>query len=209
MCREADVELVLPGDLRREVVLYAMALYNLASGSGWSLAHARQNVSFAVPGTGDAGRLADALPAPLGGILKGLSDQTRRPMVVLSPAALTEGWMTAEATKHELGHIGDVRAGGLGWCAAFGAVPLARAATEAPCYGGSLALAVRLGGRDVDEEATRVRASLRHYGLDTNAMLLAERILDSHVAMAREPEGDPGGVVAEVIEALVMEGFQV
>lgn len=206
LCREADVELVLPGDLRRELMLHGLALAHATTGDGWDLAGARVGVSMAVPGLGDAARVASALPEPLGGVVTGLAGSARRPMVMLSPAALVTGEDAIEGTIHELGHIGDIRAGGLLWCVAYLALPVARAAGEAPCYGSSVALRVKLGGWSLADAIDAARRSLRAYGLDANAMTLAEGSLASHRATL-EAGGDPGGVIAMAVNALVAEGW--
>lgn len=206
LCNEADVELVLPGDLRRELVLHGLAVTHSVTGHGWDLASARAGVSAALPGLGDAARVASALPEPLGGVIQGLAASTRRPMVMLSPAALVTGEDAIETTVHELGHVGDIRAGGLAWCVAFLALPVARAAGETPCYGASLALRVRLGGWDLQDALVGVRRSLTKYGLDANAMTLAEGLLAQHRATL-EAGGDPGGVIAMAVNALVAEGW--
>lgn len=200
-----DVELVLPGDVRREVVLYAMAAAHGLSGTGWSLDYARQNVSVTLPGAGAGVDLLAAIPVA-GPILAKVAEGLRRPAIYLAPSVLGNGVTLLGTYQHERGHVGSIRVGNLGWCVAYGVVPEARAGAEAPCYGVSMAHQVRLGGTDVDKAEADALASLSHYGLDDAAMKLARALVKSNGETLRGG-GDPGDVVTETLSALRAAGW--
>ena len=204
LCDAADVDLVLPGDRRREAVLYALAAWHSLRGTGWDLATLRGRVCVAVPGLGAA---LDLLPPVVGVVLREIAGDLRRPMVMLAPAATTWGGVRLMGTvAHERGHIGSMRAGGPLWCLAYGLVPEVVAGAEAPCYGADLAHAVLLGGEDVSNELDHHMRALGTYGLDAPATELAHGILRSHAAGLRAG-ADPGGTVADSLAALAAEGW--
>lgn len=206
LCDRADVELVLPGDPRREAIVYGLAATHTLSGDGWDVDHARQHVSVTVPGAGLSLELIRQIPT-VGPIIADVAKGLKRPMIMLAPSALEgSGVRLLGITRHELGHVGQIRAGGLGWCLAYGVVPEARAGAEAPCYGADLAVGVRLGGEDIDTLEEACLRSLDNYGLDPQARTLAAGILRS-VAASLHRGSDPGGIVADVEVALRARGW--
>lgn len=201
----AGAALVLPGDWKREAVLYGLAAVHLLTGSGWSLEHARQNVSVTLPSLASAVSLLAAIPV-VGPLLAALCSDLERPTIYLSPAALADGVALLGTVQHELGHVGQTARGGLLWCLAYGVVPEVRAGAETPCYGCSCAHAVQLGGADVGESITGARESLRGYGLDATGTALSLVELTSIEASLREGV-DPTGTVEESLAALAAEGW--
>lgn len=193
----AGVDIVLPGDPRREAVLYGLAAANEITGSGWSLDHARQNVTLTLPGFGPAFDLLAAVPY-VGGIMAGIAAKQRRTTIYFSPAAMRTGLALTNTRKHEEGHVGQIKRGGLPWCIAYGLIGEVRAGAEAPCYGNGMAVDVMLGGRDVDAEAQGALASLASYGADEP---LYRGIIASNADMLRAGV-DPGGIVAETVAEL-------
>lgn len=205
LCDQADVELVLPGDWRREAVVYALAAVHGASGSGWDLAYAREHVSVTLPGAGVSLELLRQIPT-VGPILADLSKGLKRPMILLSPSALADGVRLLGIVLHELGHVGSLRAGGPLWCLAYGVVGEVRAGAEAPCYGCDLAVSVHLGGADVDEREQAFVGSLDHYGLGDDGLKLARGIVRSCAEGVRRGD-DLGGVVLDAELALRAVGW--
>lgn len=205
LCDQHDVELVLPGDWRREAVVYALAAVHCASGDGWDLEHAKEHVSVALPGAGVSLELLRQIPT-VGPILADLSKGLRRPMILLSPAAMRDGVVLLGTILHELGHIGSIRAGGPLWCLAYGVVGEVRAGAESPCYGCDLAVQVHLGEADVDEREAAFLRSLDHYGLGDEGMRLARGIVRSCAEGVRRGD-DLGGVVLDAENALRAVGW--
>lgn len=193
----ADVDMVLPGDPRREAVLYALAAANTITGRGWSLEHARQNVTITLPGVGPAFDLLAMVPY-VGPLMAGLAAKQRRTTIYFAPATLSSGLALTGIRKHEEGHVGQIKKGGLPWCALYGLIPEVTAGAEAPCYGNDMAIDVHLGGADVNEREQAALRSLANYGADEP---LYRGIIASNAAMLRRGV-DPGGIVAETIEEL-------
>lgn len=204
---EQNVALFWPGDPVREAVLYTMAAVHKLSGSGWSLDYARQNVSVTLPGAGSpALDLLEMIPHA-GPLLAAAASKVEHPFICFSPAACATGVGLMATMAHEMGHIGSIRAGGIGWCIAYGLVPEARAAGESPCYGASMAVQHRLGGIPTAQLVEHSMRSLEGYGLDDAAKKLAHGILLSNAA-SLDAGTDPGEVVAEVIAALEAVGWK-
>jgi len=202
----ADVELLMPGSGGREAVLLGLAAVHALSGDGWDLAHARQHVSTTLPGAGSPALAALALIPVAGPILAGLASAFKRTTVSLSPAALADGLALVSTWRHEAGHVGAIKRGGLLWCVAYGVVPEVRAGAEAPCYGADISHAVHLGGMEVDAITARVLASLEHYGLDEPALRLARGIVRSNAESVRRG-ADPGDQVADTRASLRAAGW--
>ena len=192
-------ELVLPGDPRREAVVYGLAAVHKLTGDGWDIDHARENVCVTLPGLGSValGLLA-AIPV-VGPLLAAAAGTVERPQVYLSPAAVRDGNVLLGTIRHEEGHVGQIRAGGLAWCVAYGVIDEARAGAEAPCYGADLAVRAALGEspRRLYDAALE---SLRAYGLGDD-IALAEQLVRSTCA-ALEAGADPGGIGADVLADL-------
>lgn len=202
----ADVELLLPGRGEREAILLGLAATHAITGSGWDLAHARENVSTTLPGAGTPALAALALVPIAGPILAGLASAFRRTTVSLSPAALRDGVSLMATWRHEAGHVGAIKRGGLLWCVAYGVVPEVRAGAESPCYGSDIAHHVQLAGMDVDKAAAAVLGSLAGYGLDEASMRLARGIVQSITESVRGG-ADPGDVVADTLASLRAVGW--
>ena len=189
-------QLVLPGDPRREAVLYGLAAVHALTGSGWSLDHARERVCVTLPGAGSAALGLLATVPGVGPLLAAAGARVERPQVYLSPAALRDGAVLLGTIRHEEGHVGQIRVGGLPWCVAYGVVNEVRAGAEAPCYGADLAVRAALGEspRRLYDGALE---SLRAYGLGDD-IALAEALLRSTL-VGLEEGADPGGIGAEML----------
>ena len=199
----AGVDLVLPGDPRREAVLYAIAAAHAVTGRGWSLDRARDGVSVTLPAAGPAFTLLSALPY-VGALMAGLAAKQQRTTVYLSPASMRTGIGLVGTVLHERGHAASVKVGSLAWCLAYGLIPEVVSGAEAPCYGAEMAVDVLLGGRDADAVAREALVSLSAYGGEEP---LYRGIVESHADMLRDGT-DPGGIIAEVKEDLRRCGWQ-
>ena len=202
----ADVELLLPGAAGREAVLLALAAVHAIGGSGWDLAYAREHVSTTLPGAGSAALGLLATIPVAGPILAAIASTFRRTTVGLSPAAMRDGVSLMSTWRHEAGHVGDIKRGGLVWCLAYGVVPEVRAGAEAPCYGADIAHHVLLGGAEVDKVEASVLSALDHYGLDDAGKRLARGIVRSCAETVRGG-ADPGDVVADTRASLRAAGW--
>lgn len=206
LARDASAGLVLPGDPRREAVLLGLASVHKLTGSGWDLDYAREHVCVTLPGVGSASaKLLSTIPY-VGSIFAHAVEGLDRPTMFLSPGALRDSAVLAGIVQHELGHVGDIRRGGLMWCLAYGAVGEVRAGAEAPCYGADIAHRCTFGGVSPDVAEADAIDALFNYGLDANGLALARVIIRSAGETARH-RGDPGGVVAETLAALAAEGW--
>lgn len=205
MCRDASVALVPPGDPRREAVVLALGAYHALRGTGWDLDFAREHVSVTLPGAGAALDVLAKIPI-LGGAIVAAVGTSRSPGIYLARGAYRDGATLLGVVAHELAHVGQLRRGGPLWCLAYGVVPEVVAGAEASCYVAGCAHEVLLAGRDVGNAIDGARASLAHYGLDANAVALAEGILSSTRASLRRGV-DPGGIVADSLAALAAEGW--
>lgn len=205
LCDRDGTSLVLPGDPRREMVLRAMQVAHFITRSGWDYDHARDNVSVTLPGIDNAAALALLGAVPLvGPLLVGLAVKLKKPAIFFSPAAMRDPVGLLGTLQHERGHIGSIKAGGLGWCLGYGLLGEVKAGAEAPCYGVSMAHRVRLGGVSVDDAERDALASLAAYGADD---ALVRGIIASNAETLRRG-GDPGGVVAETLaELAALEGL--
>lgn len=203
-----DIEVIYPDDPRRIAVALAMAAVHVVTGAGWDLDDVRTRVSCTLPGVGHTAlSLLRQIPQA-GPVLAGLVDMLaiERPIVCLSPMAMTDGASLAATWRHELGHVGQMARGGIPWCAAY-ALGIVRGAAEAQCYGSDLAFDVRWQGASVEQAVDAVKLALGGYKLDADQLLLADRILLSDAETLRIG-GDPGGIVAETEHALEGVGWQ-
>lgn len=202
----AGVTLILPGDPRREMVVWLLAIAHLLTGSGWSANEVRQRVSVTLPGAGPVADYLAKVPV-VGAVLRALAVMFLHPTIFLSPNAVADPVSLLGTVQHELGHVGQIRAGSLGWCIAYGVFPEVRAGAEAPCYGASMAHDVLLGGVSPEVAEADALAALGGYGLDGDAHTLAVGTIASARA-ALEAGADPsGGTVAETRAALAAEGW--
>ena len=169
------------------------------------LDHARDRVSVTLPGLDCPPALALLAAVPYAGpVLVGLATRLQRPAIYLSPAAMRDPAQLVATLQHERGHVGSIRAGGLGWCLGYGALGEVRAGAEAPCYGTSMALLCAFTGRSPDDAERDALASLGAYGTDEP---LVRGILASNAETLRRG-GDPGGIVAETLRELAaLEGL--
>jgi Zn-dependent protease with chaperone function len=204
LCDEAGVALILPDDLRRKAVIELVILARRTTGTVDGDA-VRAGTTVTLPGVpGPALALLSLVPV-VGHALAAISTQAGRTAIYLSPAAMADGAELLAVIWHELGHVGSIAVGGLGWCLAYLIAAEVRAGGEAPCYGAGMAVAVALG-RDVDQVADEAKRSLAHYGLDAPALALAHGIVDSAAATIRNTH-DFGGIVDELRAALAVEGL--
>lgn len=205
LCDRHGVDLVLPDSPRREMVLRAMQVAHYVTRTGWDYDHARDHVSVTLPGLDSTAALVLLGAVPyVGQVLVGLASQIQRPAIYLSPAVMRDPAQLVATLQHELGHVGSIRAGGLGWCLGYGVLGEVRAGAEAPCYGVSMALLHRLRGDAVDALEAGALASLASYGADD---ALCRGIVASNAETLRQG-GDPGGVVAETLRELAaLEGL--
>jgi len=201
----AGVDLILPGDPRRDAIVSLVALGHSVQGTGVTRAHVAEGVTVTLPGVpGPAAVLLAAIPY-VGGALSALAQAAGRTSVCLSPAALATGEGALATWWHEEGHCGSIARGGLIYCGAYLLAPEVRAGGEAPCYGNGMAVRVATGA-DVDDAARQALASLESYGLDDDARALARGIVASAAETIRAT-GDHGGVVAELRAELAAEGW--
>lgn len=201
----AGVEVILPGDLRREAIVALVALGHSVQGTGTTRAHVDANVTVTLPGVPGIAATALSLIPFVGPALSALALANGRTSVCLSPAALASGEDALATWWHEEGHCGSIARGGLIYCGAYLLAPEVRAGGEAPCYGNGMAVRVATGA-DVDDAARQALASLESYGLDDDARALARGIVASAAETIRAT-GDHGGVVAELRAELAAEGW--
>ena len=209
MCDMAGVTLLDPEHPLRDVIVAGVALASRLGGrSAWSRDHVAEYVSVTLPGTGPALAALAAVPV-VGPILAAAvaAVGADRTVISLSPAVWSDPLRLLETVRHELGHAGQIRAGGLPWCIAYLVGAEARAAGEAPCYAASMAVRVRIGGESTAAAAEGAMRSLQGYGLDADALRLAAGIIASARATLDAGE-DLGGVVMEVVAALESVGWR-
>jgi hypothetical protein len=209
MCDAAGVTLLPPDHALRDVIVAGVALASRHGGrSAWSRDHVAEYVSVTLPGAGPALAALAAVPV-VGPILAAAvaAVGADRTVISLSPAVWSDPLRLLETVRHELGHAGQIRAGGLPWCIAYLVGAEARAAGEAPCYAASMAVRVRLGGESTAAAAEGAMRSLQGYGLDADALRLAAGIIASARATLDAGE-DLGGVVTEVVAALESVGWR-
>lgn len=205
LCREASVALVPPGDPRREAVVLGLGAYHALRGTGWSLDYAREHVSVTLPGAGAALDVLGKVPV-IGGVLVAAVGSSASPGIYLARGAYRDGWTLLGVVSHELAHVGQLRRGGVLWCLAYGVVPEVVAGAESTCYVASCAHEVLGGGRDTSDAIAGAWTALGHYGLDADALRLADGILESAKVSLRRGV-DPGGIVADSLAALAAEGW--
>lgn len=209
MCDAAGVTLLPPDHALRDVIVAGVALASRLGGrSAWSRDHVAEYVSVTLPGAGPALAALAAVPV-VGPILAAAvaAVGADRTVISLSPAVWSDPLRLLETVRHELGHAGQIRAGGLPWCIAYLVGAEARAAGEAPCYAAGMAVRVRLGGESTAAAAEGAMRSLQGYGLDADALALAAGIIASARATLDAGE-DLGGVVMEVVAALESVGWR-
>ena len=208
MCDMAGVTLLDPEHPLRDVIVAGVALASRVGGGSWDRDDVAQRVSVTLPGAGPALSLLRAVPG-VGPILAeaALVAGLGRTVISLSPVTWESPIGLLATVAHELGHAGQIRAGGLPWCIAYLVGAEARAAGEAPCYAAGMAVQVRLGGASTQAAYESAMRSLGRYGLDADALALAAGILASARATLDAGE-DLGGVVLEVVAALESVGWQ-
>lgn len=206
LCDRAGVALILPTDLRRKAVIELVILARDAVGDVDAKA-VRDGTTVTLPGAPGAALALLALVPVVGPALVALSSELGRTAIYLSPAATRDGALLLRTLWHELGHVGSIERGGLGWCFAYLIAAEVRAGGEAPCYGAGMAVAVVLGA-DVDQVADEAKRSLEGYALDAPGKTLAHGLIDSNRATLRAT-GDLGGIRAEVVAELAAEGIAV
>lgn len=209
LCDAAGVTLLTPEHPLRDVIVAGVALASRLGGGSWSRSDVAERVSVTLPGAGPALSLLRAVPG-VGVILAAVGDAAglgRDAVISVSPQTWDDPVQLLATIQHELGHVGSIRRGRLPWCLAILVSPEARAAGEAPCYGASMAVLVRLGGVSSQAAYESAMRSLGGYGLDAPALALAAGILASARATLDAGE-DIGGVVGEVVAALDAVGWR-
>ncbi len=130
MCDAAGVTLLPPDHALRDVIVAGVALASRLGGrSAWSRDHVAEYVSVTLPGAGPALAALAAVPV-VGPILAAAvaAVGADRTVISLSPAVWSDPLRLLETVRHELGHAGQIRAGGLPWCIAYLVGAEARAA---------------------------------------------------------------------------------
>lgn len=207
MAQAANVTLIEPDDPVRTVIAAAVYAGHKVGGGSWTHAHVTEHISVTLPGAGPALGLLRAVPTA-GPLLAAAGEAAGlgRTVVSIAPSTWQRPVELVGTMRHELGHVGDIAAGGLPWCLVYLLWAEARAGGEAPCYGASMAVQVALGGLTPGQAAQRARDSLRGYKLDGDATALAARIIRVH-ERSLEAGDDPGGVLADTFRALAAEGW--
>jgi hypothetical protein len=208
LCTRAGVDLIMPGDPRREAVVYALGAWHKLRGgdASWDVGYARENVSVTVPTLGPALALLSAIPVA-GEVFRALGSAAARPAIYLATGAMRDGATCAGVLSHELGHVARLTQGGLLWCVAYGAAPEARAADEAACYGMDIAARVVLAGDDPDLAADAALRSLGRYDLDVQSTELARAIVGVH-RRSLAGGGLPGGPIVGLLRELEDRGVE-
>jgi hypothetical protein len=204
LCHAADVALILPGDLRRKAVIELVILARDTVGDVDGAA-VRRGTTVTLPGAPGPALALLALVPVVGPALVSLASELGRTTIYLAPDDLLDGVRLLRKMWHELGHVGSIAVGGLGWCLAYLIAAEVRAGGEAPCFGAGMAVEVACG-RDLDAVADEAKRSLEGYALDEPAKALARAIIDSAAATIAAT-GDFGGVVKELRAALAVEGI--
>lgn len=207
LCAAAGVTLVEPGSPLRVIIIAAVYAAARIGGGTWTHEHASQHVSVTLPGAGTALDLLGAIPM-VGPLLVAAVRAAggSRPIVCISPSTWADPVGLLEVVQHELGHVGQIRAGGLPWCLVYLGHPELRGGAESSCYGAGMAVAAALGGHSADVLATRALSALEGYALDEPATRLARGVIAS-AARSVDAGDDFGGVVGEVFAALEAEGW--
>jgi hypothetical protein len=209
LCSLAGVTLLTPDHALRDVIVSGVAAASRLGHGSWSRDDVAERVSVTLPGAGPALTLLRLVPVA-GGLLAAAGEAAGlgRDAVISIASETWDAPVGLLATvQHELAHAGQIRRGGVPSCLAYIGSREARAAAEAPCYGASMAVLVRLGGWSSAAAAESAMRSLAGYGLDADALRLAAGIVASTRATLDEGE-DLGGVVAEVVAALEAEGWE-
>lgn len=204
LCVAANVALVMPTDLRRKAVIELVILARDAVGDV-DAAAVRKGTTVTLPGVPGPALALLALVPVVGPALVSLTSDLGRTAIYLAPDDLLDGARLLRKIFHELGHVGSIVVGALGWCLAYLIAAEVRAGGEAPCFGAGMAVEVACG-RDVAEVADETKRSLEGYALDEPAKALAHGIIDSAAATIAAT-GDFGSVVAELRAELAIEGI--
>lgn len=205
-CAAADVELVLPSDPRRDVVVTLVNLAHKIQKTGVKPDHVAQSVTMTLPGVPGPALGLIALIPHVGIALAGFAAANGRTAIYLSPAAMADAVQLLATVEHELGHAGMIAVGGLPFCIAYLLAAEARGATEAPCYGAGMVVLVGLGGMHPDEAEANALRSIEHYGLDREALILARAMIQDAAETIRST-GDFGGILAELYRELAEENI--
>jgi hypothetical protein len=204
LCAASNVALVMPTDLRRKAVIELVILARDAAGDV-DAAAVRKGTTVTLPGAPGPALALLALVPVVGPALVSLTSDLGRTTIYLAPDDLLDGVRLLRKLFHEMGHVGSIAVGGLGWCLAYLIAAEARAGGEAPCFGAGMAVEVACG-RDVAEVADEAKRSLAGYALDDAGRALARGIIDSAAATIAAT-GDYGGIVGELRAALAVEGI--
>ena len=186
-----SVEIVPSSDPRRVIVVTGLTASRAATGHGWDEAHARDNVSVALPAIVPSLLPTFAAAVPFAGAILGkLAAGFDHPTVFLAPAVERVPLLRLKTVCHEFGHQLQT-AGGvaqvIGWCIAYGMHPEHRTlGAEGPCYACDLAFTYWQTGEDPDRIADRIAEGLKPYGADDALVRDVRRQLSSHVETLRE-----------------------
>ena len=192
-------------DPRRTALVYALGAVHSLSGSGWDVDHARQSVTVTLPAVGVPLASLLALIPGVGKLLAQIAGTQDKTAIYLSPAAESDPVRLLATVAHELGHVDQIARGGLAWCCAYGLVPEVRAGAESCCYGQDVTVLHALRGDDPKALCDGAMESLKGYGLDADATVLARGVLDV-TARTLEHGGEMPGPCADVLAALRAEG---
>lgn len=205
LCDKAGVELVLPDDPRRYVVVGFVALAHKTKKTGVTLKHVHENVTVTLPGVpGLASGLLKLVPG-VGDLLAKFAEKQGKTCIFLSPNAMASGVSILRTIFHELGHAGDIKRGGLGWCLAYLIAAEVRAGGETPCFSAAMAVG-HFFGLVLEAMAAEARRSLLSYGLDEDAMFLVDGLLAQAVVSIKD-DPDFGGIITGLKAELVTEGL--
>lgn len=199
-CAAEGVELVLPDDPRREVVVACVAAV-----SPWTREQVAAGVSVTLPGAGpvcDALELLPIVGHALSSVARSVGDG--RTQVYLAPLDWSDPVECLATIAHELAHARQLAAaasatlGAYRWAVGYAGVPEIRGIAEGQAYGQSMAVRVALGGWSPQAAATAAREALAGYSLDDPARALAEAAIG--VAERSLAAGAPlGGPCVEVL----------
>lgn len=208
MASNAGATVVTPDDPRRVVIVAAVWAASSLGGSSWSHEDVAQRVSMTLPGLGTTGLDLLRGISVAGPLLAGAVAPFGGPAVVcLSPVAWDDARQLCMTGIHELGHVGQIRRGGIPYCLGYLGFPEVRAAGEGPCYASSMAVAVRFFGASVEDAARAARASMQGYALDADAQRLFDGIITS-AARSLDAGDDLGGVTRDLAAALYAAGYR-
>jgi hypothetical protein len=207
LCEREGVELVLPTDWRRAIVVEC----SVAQGR-WSRDEITRGVSVTLPGAGPALDALALIPV-VGPVLAGVGASwgDGRTQIYIAPLAWHDPAELCTTLAHELAHARQLAAAGRAWAGTYrwaigyAGVPEIRGAAEGSAYTQSMAGHVYLGGWSIADAAHGARACLGGYGLDDPARELAE---DQLAVAQRSLEAGAliGGPILDVMQALRAAG---